>query len=136
MAPGCRKGVQREQRQEARGGPGGGGAGALPLGGSREKNRGGSVLGAAPDVILTLSPHWVCGVSFFRFIKYHRQDFFFSLEIEIEKEGATDRVSEDDQQLDFKEVGQRDGRNAFNQDRGIHQCRPYAIAPNALKSFT
>ena len=72
----------------ARGGPGGGGAGALPLGGCREKNRGGSELGAAPDVILTLSPHWVCGVSFFRFIKYHRQDFFLSLEIEIEKVGG------------------------------------------------
>ena len=39
MAPGCRKGVQRERRQEARGGPGGGGAGALPLGGSREMEK-------------------------------------------------------------------------------------------------
>lgn len=71
-----------------------------------------------------------------RFVKYHRQDFFFSLEIEIEKEGATDRVSKGDQQPDFKEVGQRDGCKALNQDRDIHQCRPYAIAPNALKSLT
>ena len=35
IAPGCRKGVQRERRQRACGGPGGGGAGALPLGGGR-----------------------------------------------------------------------------------------------------
>ena len=39
VAPGCRKGVQRERRHEARGGPGGGGAGALPLGGSREMEK-------------------------------------------------------------------------------------------------
>lgn len=43
VAPGCRKGVQREPRGMARGGPGGGGAGALPLGGRREKK------GAAPS---------------------------------------------------------------------------------------
>ena len=30
VAPGCRKGVQRERRQEARGGPGGGGAERSP----------------------------------------------------------------------------------------------------------
>ena len=107
-----------------------------PWAAAGRKKEGGSELGAAPDVILTLSPHWVCGVSFFRFVEYHRQNFFLSLEIEIEKEGATDRVSEGDQQLDFKEVGQRDGRNAFNQDRGIHQCRPYAVEPNTLKSLT
>ena len=37
VAPGCRKGVQRERPVRACGGPGGGGAGALPLGGGRGK---------------------------------------------------------------------------------------------------
>ena len=39
IAPGCRKGVQRERCQRACRGPGGGGAGALPLGGGREMEK-------------------------------------------------------------------------------------------------
>ena len=43
VAPGCRKGVQRERRQEARGGPGGGGAERSPWAAAGRK------IGAAPS---------------------------------------------------------------------------------------
>jgi hypothetical protein len=79
-----------------------------------------------------LPSHWKSGA---RFVIYRRQDLLLTLGIEANEAGAGNGKIETNQKPDTKKVKQGDGSEAYEKDHCIHQRRPYAIAPDTLKSL-